>query len=95
MLRATGRSGSQPLDDAYWRAIEIFRPLTVVYAAVLVWRRQDEMVPLPRAVASRDALTSLGYAVEWHDYPMGHSVCADEVQDVRSWLLRVLHSQAE
>ena len=51
---------------------------------------QDEMIPLPRAAASRDALAALGYAVEWHQYPMGHSVCAPEVQDVQRWLLRVL-----
>ncbi len=52
--------------------------------------RQDEMVALPRASASRDALQALGYPVQWHDYPMGHSVCADEVRDLRQWLLRVL-----
>ena len=52
--------------------------------------RQDEMVALPRASASRDALQALGYPVQWHDYPMGHSVCADEVRDLRQWLLRVM-----
>ena len=52
--------------------------------------RQDEMVALPRATASRDALTALGYGVEWHEYPMGHSVCAEELRDLRAWLLRVL-----
>ncbi len=52
--------------------------------------RHDEMVALPRATASRDALTALGYAVEWHEYPMGHSVCAEELGDLRTWLLRVL-----
>ena len=51
---------------------------------------QDEMVALPRATASRNALTALGYAVDWHDYPMGHSVCMEEVADLRQWLLRVL-----
>ena len=52
--------------------------------------RQDEMVALPRAEAARDALQALGYPVDWHDYPMGHSVCLDEVRDLRQWLLRVL-----
>lgn len=52
--------------------------------------RHDEMVALPRATASRDALAALGYAVEWHEYPMGHSVCAEELGDLRAWLLRVL-----
>lgn len=51
---------------------------------------QDEMVPLPRAVAARDALQALGYTVEWHEYPMGHSVCLEEVRDLQAWLQRVL-----
>ena len=51
---------------------------------------QDEMVALPRATASRDALQALGYGVDWHAYPMGHSVCMEEVGDLRGWLLNVL-----
>lgn len=52
--------------------------------------RQDEMVVPQRAMASRDALQALGYQVEWHDYPMPHSVCAEEVTDLNRWLLKVL-----
>ncbi len=51
---------------------------------------QDDMVALPRGTASRDALEGLGYPVEWHEYPIGHSVCAEEVRDLQQWLLRVL-----
>ena len=50
----------------------------------------DPMIPLPRATASRDALGALGYGVEWHEYPMPHSVCAEEVRDLNRWLLGVL-----
>ena len=50
----------------------------------------DPMIVLPRATASRDALRALGYDVEWHEYPMPHSVCAEEVADLERWLLRVL-----
>jgi len=35
-------------------------------------------------------LKSLGYAVEWHDYPMEHSVCAEEVRALEAFLNRVL-----
>ncbi|HJV96373.1 MAG TPA: dienelactone hydrolase family protein, partial [Albitalea sp.] len=35
--------------------------------------RQDPVVPLARAVASRDSLRALGYAIDWHDYAMPHS----------------------
>ena len=51
---------------------------------------QDEVVVLPRAEATRDALQSLGYTVQWHSYPMGHSVCMEEVTDLQRWLLQVL-----
>jgi phospholipase/carboxylesterase len=51
---------------------------------------QDTVVPFSRATASRDTLQLLGYAVEWHEYPMPHSVCAPEIADLNRWLLRVL-----
>jgi phospholipase/carboxylesterase len=50
----------------------------------------DPVIPIARAIASRDALLALGYAVEWHAYPMPHSVCAPEIADMNRWLLRVL-----
>jgi phospholipase/carboxylesterase len=46
----------------------------------------DPIVPLTRGVTSRDLLQSLGYHVAWHTYPMPHSVCADEVADLRRWM---------
>lgn len=51
---------------------------------------RDGVVTLPRATASRDALKAMGYAVDWHDYPMEHSVCPQEVTDLGAWLRRVL-----
>ncbi len=52
--------------------------------------RHDPMVALARGTATRDALAALGQPVEWHDYPMEHSVCAEEIADLNAWLLRVL-----
>ncbi len=46
----------------------------------------DPVVVLPRGLASRDALQALGYAVDWHTYPMAHAVCAEEIDDLRRWL---------
>lgn len=51
---------------------------------------QDPVISIQRAEASRDYLQSLGYQVEWHSYRMPHSVCAEEVEDISSWLLKVL-----
>jgi phospholipase/carboxylesterase len=52
--------------------------------------RDDPMIGIDRALASRDALRALGHAVEWHDYAMPHSVCMDEIADLNRWLHRVL-----
>ena len=52
--------------------------------------RQDEVVPMARGQAGRALLQTLGHQVEWHDYPMAHSVCLEEINDLNRWLLRVL-----
>ena len=52
--------------------------------------RMDPVIPIARAIDSRDALQLLGYPVEWHEYPMPHSVCAEEIADLNAWLLRIL-----
>ncbi len=46
----------------------------------------DPIVPLSRGVSSRDLLQSLGYPVAWQTYPMPHSVCTEEVLDLRRWM---------
>ena len=50
----------------------------------------DNIIAIERAQASRDALKTMGYDVEWHDYPMAHSVCPEEIADLNRWLLRTL-----
>jgi phospholipase/carboxylesterase len=50
----------------------------------------DDIIPLKRAEASRDALKRLGYNVEWHTYPMPHSVCAPEIAHISSYLAAIL-----
>jgi phospholipase/carboxylesterase len=48
------------------------------------------VIHINRAVQSRDLLKTLGYAVEWHEYMMPHSVCEEEIDDISAWLKRVL-----
>lgn len=50
----------------------------------------DPMIALEHAERSRDALIGMGYRVEWREYPMPHSVCAEEIADISAWLSRVL-----
>ena len=55
---------------------------------------QDPVVIPARGEASRDLLTQLGYAVQWHTYPMPHSVHPREVADISAFLAHVLGANA-
>ena len=46
----------------------------------------DPLLPLALAEGSRRTLEALGYAVDWHVYPMPHSVCAEEIAAIAAWL---------
>jgi len=52
--------------------------------------RHDPMIQMSRALASREALEKLGYKVEWREYAMPHSVCAEEIADLAAFLVRIL-----
>jgi len=51
---------------------------------------QDRVVPLQLAERSRHKLVACGFDVEWQVYPMAHSVCEEEIDAIRAWLMRVL-----
>ena len=46
----------------------------------------DPMIPITRAITSRQALLDLNYHVEWHEYAMGHQVCPQEITHISQWL---------
>jgi phospholipase/carboxylesterase len=50
---------------------------------------QDPVVPLQLAETSAATLRAQGYEIEWHTYPMPHSVCAEEVEAISAFLARV------
>ncbi|MGP1716231.1 MAG: alpha/beta hydrolase [Methylophilus sp.] len=52
--------------------------------------RSDTVIALSTAEAARQALEAAGYLLEWHEYEMAHSVCEQEIADIRRFLLRVL-----
>ncbi|MGD9152874.1 MAG: carboxylesterase [Gammaproteobacteria bacterium] len=47
---------------------------------------EDPLLPISFAIVSRDFLIKHGCQVEWHDYPMQHTVCAQEIDDISQWL---------
>jgi len=52
--------------------------------------REDNVVALRFGLESSKRLEHAGYSPEWHEYTMGHSVCMDEIIDIRRWLLACL-----
>jgi len=82
-----GMSGYLPLaDSTAAERSEANRDVPIF----LAHGSEDEIVAPARGRASRDALAALGHAVEWHEYPMEHSVCPEEIGALNQWLLRVL-----
>lgn len=72
-----------PLRDAVAaEATQVNRDVPILMCHGL----RDDIVPAALGKASRDALTSLGYQVEWQSYPMEHQVCMEEVLDISKWL---------
>lgn len=82
-----GLSGYLPLIDM---AAHEREPVNAATPIFLAHGTHDPVVTLERAEASRAKLVDLGYQVQWHTYPMPHSVCAQEIDDISSFLQSVL-----
>lgn len=55
----------------------------------------DGVIALPYALASKQKLDELGYSVEWHCYAMPHSVCDEEIEDMRRYMAKALGETAD
>lgn len=82
-----GLSGYLPLADKLLAERNAANADTPLFQAHGLY---DPVIPIARAIASRDALQASGQPVEWHQYPMEHSVCAAELNDLNRWLLQTL-----
>ena len=47
---------------------------------------EDDVVAPELGIRARNFLAGQGYRIEWHEYPMTHSVCLEEIQDIGVWL---------
>jgi len=54
----------------------------------------DPMLPMQWGRLSADRLREAGFDVEWHEYPMAHAVCAEEIRDIREWLMKIYAAAA-
>ncbi len=51
---------------------------------------QDEVVPLHWAERSCERIRKEGFEVDFHPYPMGHSLCPMQIDSLRAWLVERL-----
>jgi phospholipase/carboxylesterase len=82
-----GLSGYLPLVATTGTERKDANALTPIF---LAHGQRDPVIGIDRALATRDALQALGYGVQWHTYPMEHSVSAEEVAELQRFLLKVL-----
>ncbi|MBU1190922.1 MAG: dienelactone hydrolase family protein [Gammaproteobacteria bacterium] len=75
------------LPDALAAELQAANSATPIFMA---HGTDDPIAPFAVAQASRDQLTALGCPVAFHSYHMPHSVCPDEVADIRAWLCKIL-----
>ncbi len=80
-------SGYLPLVDALAAQRHAHNHATPIFMA---HGTHDPMISIDRAQASCDTLQQLGYEVDWHAYPMAHAVCAEEIEDIGTFLRKVL-----
>lgn len=52
----------------------------------------DPMIVYQAGRGSADVLEEMGYAIEWHEYPMAHAVCPQEIDDISNWLKAIYAS---
>ena len=76
-----------PLADALPKEASSANRATPIFMAHGVY---DPVIPIVMGAGSMTFLTGLGYAVEWRQYPMPHSVCPEEIEDIGAWLRKVL-----
>jgi phospholipase/carboxylesterase len=76
-----------PLADSFLQEAAPANKATPIFMAHGAF---DPVVPYAMGAGSLAYLTGLGYRTEWHEYPMQHSVCAEEIQDIGAWLRKVL-----
>lgn len=52
--------------------------------------RFDDIIPLQTAETSKDFMEGFDYRIEWHEYSMPHSVCNEEIADIRNFISGIL-----
>lgn len=89
LRREAGLAGIAALSTYLPLAAQTANEITAAGRATPVFMAhgaQDPVVPQALGQRGRAAMEALGVNVQWHSYPMQHSVCAEEVNDLGDWL---------
>jgi phospholipase/carboxylesterase len=79
-----------PLDDAFnEEVVQNAGAQTQELPIFMAHGTFDPMLPLALGQHSHETLVGAGYQVEWHEYPMAHAVCGEEIADIRNWFMSV------
>lgn len=79
-------------SNYYWNQNAVIHNCAPIFMA---HGKMDNIVGYYLGKASHDRLLQLGCKVEWHDYPMEHSVCMEEIQDISHWITKTLSASSE
>lgn len=74
------------LPEAPERATAALQAAATAQPVFMAHGQFDPVVPAVIGERSAATLQSLGFALEWHRYPMAHQVCAEEIRDLGDWL---------
>ena len=77
------------------KAVEERRVESVATPVFVGHGQFDSVIPERAGRHAAESLGEWGMACEFHDYPMDHSVCLEELEQIRDWLVRVLDLAAE
>lgn len=69
---------------------QAFNPANQHTPIFIAHGRFDPVLPFVAGEKSEQFLKKLNYAVEWHEYPMEHQVCYEEINDISRWLIKIL-----
>lgn len=76
-------SGYLPLaEESFEKTTHINKQIPIFMAHGTL----DPVVPYIAGEKAKDLLQQAGYSIAWHTYPMEHSVCAEEIDDISQWI---------
>ena len=71
--------------DTEYNAVNIDMPIMIAHG------QYDQVVPIKLGHMTKNVLQAIGYQPTWHEYPMEHSVIAEEVADIGRWITSTFH----